>query len=142
MPVQLTEELRSSLTQKSDEELLAMLDTPEDWRPEVVDFARDELTHRSVDIDKQLAALPQHDPEVQRKATEPLSRWQFFWAIVAGACPLLPGIILAWSEASRYKSEGFQSKSQQFWNICWTTFGAIYGTVFAVALFFALVARH
>ena len=44
----LTPELAKALSQTSDNELLAMLDNPDDWMPAVLEFARAELGRRSV----------------------------------------------------------------------------------------------
>jgi hypothetical protein len=40
---------RVALVGKSEEELLAMIGQPSDWRPEIRDAAKAELRHRGVD---------------------------------------------------------------------------------------------
>ncbi|MGA3284266.1 MAG: hypothetical protein ABSD57_07400 [Verrucomicrobiota bacterium] len=116
-------DLAKSLSEKSDQELIGILESPADWKPEVIDFARSELGRRSIStaqIDQKLAdSTKQKAEEFQKRSTEPLSFWEtVFTALYGGGLGLL-GLIFVWPQASRFKSSGFLLKSKKSWHIYW-----------------------
>jgi ABC-type Fe3+-siderophore transport system permease subunit len=120
-------ELAKSLSEKSDQELIGILQSPTDWKPEVVDFARSELGRRSVStarIEQTLAEkTKQKDEELQKRSSVPLTFWESFLSVLFGATLTLFGLIFAGLQASRFNSEGYILKSKWTWRLYWLGFG-------------------
>jgi hypothetical protein len=136
-------DLVKSLSEKSDQELIGILDTPADWRPEVVDFARSELGRRSISteqIDQKLAENTKHKAEeLQKRLIVPLTFWDIFFTAMYGGALGLFGLLLLWPQASRFKREGFLLKAKKSWRIYWLAFGVRMAIVFLVIAFFIFV---
>ena len=60
-------DLAKSLSEKSDQELIAILENPADWMPPVVEFARSELAHRSISTEQITQTI---DINAKQKADE------------------------------------------------------------------------
>jgi hypothetical protein len=133
-------DLAKSLSEKSDQELIGILETPADWRPEVIDFSRSELARRSISttqIDQKLAVNTKHTAEeLQKRSIEPLTFWEKFFAALYGGGLGLIGLICVWHDTSRFKSEGFLLKSKKSWRLYWLAFGVRMAIVFLVIAFF------
>ncbi|HEX3627046.1 MAG TPA: hypothetical protein VH280_16675 [Verrucomicrobiae bacterium] len=114
-------ELAKSLSKKTDQELVAILECPADWRPEVVDFARFELGRRSVPMEQIEEALAKteklKDEELQKRSNVPLPLWESILPVLAGFGLNLFGLIYVGLQASRYKSDGYALKSKRMWRL-------------------------
>ena len=121
-------DLAKSLSEKSDQELIGILENPADWRPEVVDFARLELGRRSVSTAQIEQTLTEKtklkDEELQRRSSVPLTSWESVFTALYGAGLGLLGLLFVWPQASRFKSEGYILKSKKSWRLYWFAFGA------------------
>lgn len=119
-------DIAKSLSEKSDAELIAILENPTDWMPPVVEFVRSELARRSVStaqIDQKLADDAKHDvEELQKRSTEPLSVWETFLAALYGGGLGLLGLLCVWHDTSRFKSDGYLLKTKRSWRIYWLAF--------------------
>ena len=120
-------DLAKSLSGKSNQELIAILEKPDDWMPPAVEFARSELGRRSISaaqIDQKLDDdAKQKAEELQKRATEPLSFWETVFSALYGGGLGLFGLLFLWPQASRFQSEGFLLKSKKSWRIYWLAFG-------------------
>ena len=119
-------DLAKSLSEEPNQELIAILEKPDDWTPEVVEFARLELSRRSVssaEINEQLAA------RAKQKAGEPLTFLEAACSALYGGALGLIGLALLRSQAARFKSEGFFLKSAKSWRIYWMAFGVWVSTI-------------
>src|SRR5512141_931254 len=107
-PQPMDPELARSLSEKSERELMGILENPDDWRPEIVDFARSELRRRSVStaqIDQKLAEEARQKAEqLGPEASEPLSFRAAVLPVICGAVLGLLGLLLVWPQASHFKS--------------------------------------
>jgi hypothetical protein len=94
-------DLAKSLCEKSDQELIGILQNPADWMPEVADFARSELGRRSIStaqIDQKLAANTKHKAEeLQKRSIEPLDILGNLLRGVGWRCPrvIWPSLFMA-----------------------------------------------
>lgn len=138
-------DLAKSLSEKSDQELIGILETPADWRPEVIDFARSELGRRSISttqIDQKLASNTKHTAEeLQKRSIEPLTFWQTFFAALYGGGLGLLGLICVWYDTSRFKSDGYQLKAKKSWRIYWLALG-VRITAVVLLIIIAVSTRH
>jgi hypothetical protein len=138
-------DLAKSLSEKSDSELIGILENSADWKPEVVDFARSELGRRSISttqIDQKLADnAAQKAEELRKRSTEPLTFWETVFAAIDGGALGLFGLVFLWPQASRFKSDGYLLKSKKSWQLYWFAFGVRITIVLLVIGFF-LVARR
>jgi hypothetical protein len=134
-------ELAKDLSEKSNPELIAILEKPDDWMPPVVEFARLELGRRSVapvQIEQLIAEkATQNTEELQRRATQPLSFWEIVFSALYGGVLGLLGLVFIWLQASRFKSQGFLLKANKSWRVYWLGFGcriAVVLLILAIAL--------
>jgi hypothetical protein len=136
-------DLVKSLSEKSDQELIGILDTPADWRPEVIDFVRSELGRRSIStsqIDQKLADnTRQRVEELQKKSIEPLSFWDTVFTALYGGGLGLFGLIFVWPQSSRFKSDGFVLKYKKSWQIYWLAFGVRMAIVLLLIAYIIIV---
>ena len=137
--------LAKSLRERSDRELLSILENPVDWRPEVIDFARSELGRRSIStaqIDQKLSnEAHQRAIELQERSRLPLTSWESFWTILYGAGLGLLGLFAVWPQASRFKLNGYILKSKRSWRLYWFAFGArILGVILLIV--YAALTSH
>jgi hypothetical protein len=120
-------DLAKSLSEKSDQELIGILERPADWKPEVVDFARSELGRRSIStaqIEQTLTEkMKQKDEEFQKRSSVPLTFWESVFTALYGAGLGLLGLFFVWPQTSRFKSEGYILKSKKSWRLYWFAFG-------------------
>ena len=65
------QDLAQKMAEKSDQELLAMLETPADWTPEALDAAKAELKTR--DTDTKASPLHQTPPVQKSKEAVPIT---------------------------------------------------------------------
>lgn len=132
-PQPIDPELARSLSEKPERELMGILENPDDWRPEVVDFARSELGRRSVStaqIDQKLAEeARQRAEQLGPEASEPLSFRASVLPVICGVVFGLLGLLLVWPQASHFKSEGYILKSKKSWSLYWTAFCVRLGVV-------------
>jgi hypothetical protein len=119
--------LAESLRARSDEDLISIFEKPDDWRPEVVEYARSELTRRSISpeqIRQRLAEdAKQKAEELQRRSSVPLSFWQSFFTVFYGVVFGLLGLLVVWPRASRFRSSGYVVKATNIWRLYWLGFG-------------------
>jgi hypothetical protein len=122
------QELAESLSSKSDQELIGILERPADWKPEVVDFAHSELGRRSISpeqIEQKIAEDAKQKAEAfQKRSDVPLTFWESVFTALYGAGLGLFGLIFVWPQASRFKTEGYILKSRKSWRLYWMAFGA------------------
>ena len=147
LPVQsVEEELAESLSSKSDQELIEILEHPADWRPEVVDFARSELGRRSVSpeqIEQKIACdAKQRAEEFQKRSYVPLTFWESVFTALYGACLGLFGLFFVWPQASRFKTDGYILKSKKSWRLYWMAFGARMAVVVILIIVVAATSHH
>jgi hypothetical protein len=120
--------LAKSLSEKSEDELLAMLGSPSDWRTEVLDFARSELGRRSVstvEIDQALSEkAKEHAETLGKRAEVPMTFWESAFSVIYGAGLGMLGLLAIWPQASRFKSQGYLLKAQKSWTLYWLGFGS------------------
>lgn len=120
-------DLAKSLSAKSNQELIAILEEPDNWMPPVIEFARSELGRRSIStaqIDHVIANnAEQKADEYQRRATEPLSFWETVFSALYGGGLGLIGLLFLWRQSSQFRVEGFLLKSNKSWRIYWLAFG-------------------
>jgi hypothetical protein len=135
-------EIAKDLSEKSNQELISILENPADWVPQVIDFARSELTRRSVSveqIDQRLAIdAKQKAEEFKLRSTQPLTTWEFFFAAICGFIGLI-GLIFVASKASRLKSDGFMLKSKKSWQIWGIVFGIKLVVVFVLGYYWLII---
>jgi len=138
-------DLEKSLSEKPDRDLVSILENPDDWKPEVVDFARLELGRRSVSltqIDRTLAEKDkQKDEELQRRSIVPLTFWESFFAVLDGALLGLFGLLFIWPQASRFRANGYMLKSKKSWKLYWVAFG-VRVTVVIISLVIIVSISH
>lgn len=126
--------LAQSLGSKSEEELVGILVTPEDWRPEVVDFARAELERRSilgVEIERKLSEKAQQKGE---RAEVPLTRRESVGPFLLGFFLGTLGFLITWPIASRFERRGYVLKARRCWRMCWYGLGAGIATLIVLGL--------
>jgi hypothetical protein len=111
-------ELTKSLSEKSDNDLVGILESPADWQPEVVEFVRSELERRSVPVEqieskiKEKAKLDAE--ELQKRAQVPLASGDVVWTVINGIIgPMGPGLLLQFWIASGFKNKGYFLKSKK-----------------------------
>ena len=118
--------IAKNLSEKSDQDLIAIVANPADWMPPVVEFARSELGRRSISVDQinqMLAINAKHESEeFQQKSNQALTAWEITWTALAGVLGLL-GLIFVIPQSSRFTSNGFLRKAKQSWRIYWLVFG-------------------
>jgi len=134
-------ELIKSLSEKSDKELVGILESPDYWQPEVVEFARAELARRSApveQIESKIAEKARMDTEeLQKKAQVPLASGDVVWTVINGIIGLAgPGFFCQYWLASGFKNEGYLLKSKRSWRLFWLVFaiGFIVAVVFKTLL--------
>jgi hypothetical protein len=136
-------DLAKSFSEKSDQELIGILETPADWRPEIVDYVCAELGRRSIStaqIDQKLAEnTKQKAEELQKRSIMPLTFWETFFAALDGGALGLFGLLFLWPQASRFKREGFLLKAKKSWRIYWLAFCVRIAIVIFVIAFFIFV---
>jgi len=119
--------LAKSLAAKSDQELFSILESPADWRPEVLDFVRAELGRRSsspAQIDQKLAESTQRkNEEFKKRADVPLTFWETFFIALYGAGFGPVGLSLVWQQASQFMENGYVLKAKKSWQLFWFAFG-------------------
>ena len=128
--------------EKTDQELIDILESPADWKPEVVDFARLELRRRSISpeqIEQKIAEDAKQRAEAfQKRADVPLTFWESVFTALYGAGLGLFGLLFVWPRASRFKSDGYILKSRKSWRLYWMAFAGRLAVV--VILIIAAVA--
>ena len=122
-----------SLSEKSDQELVGILENPADWRPEVIDFARSELARRAASPAQVVSPAQTEqkleedtkktDEERQKRSSLPLSFWESVFTAFYGAGLGLLGLFFVWARSSRFKSNGYTLKSKKSWQLYWFAFG-------------------
>lgn len=132
----LNPELIKSLSEKTDKELIGILESPDYWQPEVVEFARSELARRSVPVEQIEGEITEkakiEAEELQKKAQVPLTSSDVVWTVINGIIgPMGPGLLLQFWLASGFKNEGYFLKSKKSWRLFWL--------VFAIAFVLAVV---
>jgi hypothetical protein len=135
-------DLAKSLSEKSVQELIDILEKPGDWMPEVVGFARSELGRRSISttqIDQTLAEnAKQKAEELKERSSEPLTFWEAFFAALDGGALGLFGLLFLWPQANRFKRDGFLLKAKKSWRIYWLAFGIRMAIVLLLVVFFII----
>jgi hypothetical protein len=138
-------ELAESLSSKTDQELIGMLERPAEWRPEVVDFARSELGRRSFSpeqIEQKIAKNTMQQAEAfQKRSDVPLTFWESVFTALYGAGLGLFGLLFVWPQASQFKTEGYILKSRKSWRLYWLAFGARLAVV-VILIIIAVAASH
>ena len=138
-------DLAHSISVKSNQELIGILEHPAEWRQEVVDFARSELGRRSISsaqIDQTLVKKAgQRAEELQERATVPLTFWESTFTILYGAALGLLGLIFVWPQASGFKCSGYTLKHHKSWRIYWLAFGIRFAAVVVIVII-AFVTSH
>jgi hypothetical protein len=136
-------DLIRSLSDKSNQELIGILETPADWRPEIVEFARSELGRRSISaaqIDQNLTdKAKKKAEELQKKSTDPLSFWETASTVLYGGGLGLLGLLFVWPQTSRFEAEGYLLKSKKSWRIYWIAFGVRMAAVLLLIAFIIFV---
>src|SRR5215470_16760534 len=113
-------DLAKSLSEKSVRELVAILENPGDWKPEVIDFARMELGRRSIQVDQVLAeAMKEKAEESQKRGTVALTFRESFFAALYGVGLGFLGLVFQWPAASRFQSNSYILKHQKSWQLYW-----------------------
>jgi hypothetical protein len=130
--VPLTRELAQNLTHRSDQELLAILASPDDWQPDVVAFAQAELERRSVPHEQIAERLAEVTEQLRLKAITPLTHSEMFLSAV---CVLIGciGIVVVAYQASRFNQDGYTLKARRAWQVYWITAAIVVGFAFAAA---------
>lgn len=131
--------LAQSLSGKSDQELIGILANPADWRPEVVEFARAELEHRSTSgaqVDEKVAEITEGR---KLRSDVPLSSQQCILPFVLGFVFGFLGFLFVWRRASRFEKEGYTLKAQKTWHLCWLGIGVRLALALTLALLFRVV---
>jgi len=123
----LNPELIKSLSEKSDKELVGILESPDYWQPDVVEFARSELGRRSVPVEQIESKITEKAridvEELQKKAQLPLASRDVVWTVINGIIGLAgPGFFCQYWLASGFKNEGYLLKSKKSWRLFWLVF--------------------
>jgi hypothetical protein len=130
--------LAQSLRTKSDSELIGILADPADWRPDVVEFARVELEHRSMSgaqVDEKVGEITQRkNEEFQQRGGVPLTSRESIWAFLLGFVFGLLGLLFVWPRAARFEKHSYALKAQKTWRLCWFGIGARFAAVVALAM--------
>ena len=138
-------DVAKSLSDKSEQELISILENSADWRPEVVDFVRSELEKRSIStaqVDQLLLERArQKDEELQRKSRVKMTFWESVFTALYGACLGLLGLLFVWHQVSVFKSEGFALKVKRSWRLYWYAFG-VRMAVLAVLIAIMVLRSH
>lgn len=126
-PTSVAPGLAESLSARSDQDLMDILENPVDWRPDVVDFARAELRRRSnspAEMDQKLDEYKnRRSVESDTRAIAPMTQGESVLTVVYGAVLGVLGLVFAWHQASRFRSAGFILKAENCWRLYWTAFG-------------------
>jgi hypothetical protein len=140
MPIE--PDIAKSLSEKSDAELIAILENPTDWMPPVVEFARSELARRSVSTEQITQTIDinakQKADELQQRSVQPLSTWDKFFTVLYGGILGLIGLIFVGFQASRLKSDGYLLKSKTMWRIYFIAFGVRVAIVLLLVAYFVI----
>ena len=136
MPV--TPEVAQTLSQHSDQELQAILASPDDWQPDVVAFARGELERRSVPPEQVAKGTAEIAKHLRLKAILPPTPSE---TAVTVLCSFLGciGIIIVAYRASRFKQAGYTLKARKTWQAFLITIAAGLGFILGISLLGSLL---
>lgn len=138
-------DLAKSLSQKSDDELIHILEKADLWRSEVIDFAKLELKRRSVStaqIEQSLAEKSKRrEEELEKRSSIPLTFWESVFTALYGAGLGLLGLLFVWPQASRFESDGYILKSEKSWRLYWFAFG-LRAAVIIIAIIIGVGISH
>lgn len=114
----MTSKFEDVMAQRTDADLLKIVSAPlDDYQPEAVEAAKQELAKRNLSYD-QLAATQQEVEDKQRirteKANEPLG---FLWKVLTFLLPGLLTIVLS----GLFKADGYDRKASDLTK--WTLYG-------------------
>lgn len=116
-------EVLESVSLKPDAELLAIIASPDDWVPAMIDRAHAELSRRGVEITrKPEVPIEQQIQQSHARSIQSITGGELFWTIVSGVIGLI-GLTMQIPQASRFNRDGYFLKAQQSWRVYWTILG-------------------
>jgi hypothetical protein len=137
--------LARTLSEKTDQELIGILESPTDWEAKAVGFARSELGRRSIStaqIEQMIAEKTKRKAEeLQQRSSVRLTFWESVFIALDGAALGLLGLFFVWPQASRFKSDGYILKSEKSWRLYWFAFGVRLAAV-VILVIIAVATSH
>jgi hypothetical protein len=134
-------ENEKSLSSKSDQQLIAILENPAEWMPSVLELTHLELARRSISPEQIAEGIStiakQKAEEFQQRSTKPMTVWEtFLAAFYGGILGLVIGLIFVNSQASEFKKTGYFLKHRRAWRVFWlaiTLKFALFGILMLIA---------